>query len=212
VHRSRVEQFVSALHDRAKAFAIGHPDDQPFMGPVIDAQSVDRAMKYIGIAQREGFEVVMRGKALDTGRPGHYLTPTLCWSADMSLEKTRKSVYQQSELFAPNLAILAVDDLDEAIAQANATQFGLVASVFSKSASVYAHCRDELEMGLVNWNRSTVGASSRLPFGGMKKSGNHFPTAVSASLYCTVPVASLEVGAPKGSTQPFSGLNWKDLN
>jgi succinylglutamic semialdehyde dehydrogenase len=63
-------------------------------------------------------------------------------------------------------------------------------------------------MGLVNWNKSTVGASSRLPFGGFKKSGNHFPTAVAASYYCAMPVASLEVAEPKlGNAMP--GLNWK---
>jgi succinylglutamic semialdehyde dehydrogenase len=128
-----------------------------------------------------------------------------------SLDQTRKSVYQQTELFAPNVAILAIDDLEEAIAQANATQFGLAASVFSKSEKIYRNCLDELEVGLVNWNKATVGASSRLPFGGLKKSGNHFPTALSAPLYCTSPVASLEVSDPQSVSDSASknpGLNW----
>jgi succinylglutamic semialdehyde dehydrogenase len=64
-------------------------------------------------------------------------------------------------------------------------------------------------MGLVNWNKSTVGASSRLPFGGFKKSGNHFPTALTSTLYCAAPIASLEVAEPKlAGPNAYPGMNW----
>ena len=104
---------------------------------------------------------------------------------------------------------MGLNSIEEAIAQANCTQYGLVTSVFTQNRKIYDLCLEDLSMGLVNWNKSTVGASSRLPFGGLKKSGNHFPTAVSASLYCTTPVASLEVAEPKPVT-PLPGLNWKN--
>ncbi len=211
VHRDVLNQFVSQFHARAKAFKIGPPLDNPFMGPLIDQGSVDRFMKFQGIAVREGFETVMGGKVLELANRGNYVTPSIHLNSRMGLEQSRKSTYQQTELFAPSVAILGVDELDEAIAQANVTQFGLVASVFTQSQPVYHHCLEGLEMGLVNWNKSTVGASSRLPFGGLKKSGNHFPTALSAPIYCTTPVASLEVSEPKliselAAKQP--GLNW----
>jgi succinylglutamic semialdehyde dehydrogenase len=211
VHRDLLSSFVAKFHERAKAFKIGHPLDNPFMGPLIDQWSVDRFMKFQGISVREGFEPVMSGKALDLPHRGNYVTPSISLMTQSSLDQTRKSVYQQTELFAPNVAILAIDDLEEAIAQANATQFGLAASVFSKSEKIYRNCLDELEVGLVNWNKATVGASSRLPFGGLKKSGNHFPTALSAPLYCTSPVASLEVSDPQSVSDSASknpGLNW----
>jgi succinylglutamic semialdehyde dehydrogenase len=209
VSKKIADQFVDKFHDRAKAFSIGHPLDNPFMGPLVESGSVDRYMKFLGIATREGCEMVMRGKAYEVaGLEGNYVTPSICLVKNVSLESSRKSIYQQTEMFAPNVAILAVDTVEEAVAQANVTQFGLVASVFTKSRKIYEACLDDLEMGLVNWNKSTVGASSRLPFGGLKKSGNHFPTAVSAGLYCAIPVASLEVAEPKlGSAIP--GLNWK---
>ncbi|MEK6578472.1 MAG: aldehyde dehydrogenase family protein, partial [Bdellovibrionota bacterium] len=92
-------------------------------------------------------------------------------------------------------------------AQANATQYGLVASIFTSKEVHFKKCLEDLETGLVNWNKSTVGASSRLPFGGLKKSGNHFPTALAATLYCTSPVATLEVPEPKLSVKS-PGLNW----
>jgi len=213
VHEKILDQFITRFHERAKAFEIGPPLANPFMGPLIDSSSVDRYMKFIGIAQREGAEVVMRGKALELpGLQGNYVTPSICWVKEPSIEQSRKSVYQQSELFAPNVGILGVSSIEEAIEQANVTQFGLVASVFTQSRETYNRFWDGLEMGLINWNKSTVGASSKLPFGGFKKSGNHFPTALTSTLYCTAPVASLEVAEPQGlvaAAAKTPGLNWK---
>jgi succinylglutamic semialdehyde dehydrogenase len=178
------------------------------MGPLIETGAVDRYMKFLGIATREGFEIVMRGKSLELKPPGCFVTPSICVLREGSLEQTRKSVYQQTEIFGPNVAMVGVSELDEAIEQANATQYGLVASVFTRDRATYARCQDRLQMGLVNWNKSTVGASSRLPFGGLRKSGNHFPTALSATQYCAYPVASLEVSEPKMNLAAYPGLEW----
>jgi succinylglutamic semialdehyde dehydrogenase len=208
VERRVAQAFTQKFHDRAKAFSIGHPLDNPFMGPLIDAGSVERYMKFLGIASREGFELVMRGKALSPGFNGNYVAPSIGYLAEPSLEASRKSVYQQTELFAPGVAILPVESVEDAIAQANVTQFGLVASVFCQDRGTFEKFREELQFGLINWNKSTVGASSRLPFGGLKKSGNHFPTALSAPLYCTTPVAGLEAAEAQVPAKPFPGLNW----
>ena len=192
VHRKLYDQFVTRFHEQAKSFKIDHPFRNPFMGPLIDQSAVDRNQKFLGIASREGCEVIMRGKSLELGCAGYYVTPSICLIKNPTLEGTKKSVYQQTELFVPHVAILPIDDLDEAIAQANLTQYGLVASVFTQDRKTYLRCLDGLQFGLIHWNKSTVGASSQLPFGGLKKSGNHFPTAISAAQYCTYPVASLE--------------------
>lgn len=210
VENKILEQFIDQFHQRAKAFSIGHPMDNPFMGPLIESAAMDRYMKFLGIAQREGAEVIMRGKALELSHQGNYVTPSICWVKDSSIAHTRKSVYQQTELFAPNVAILGVDTLEQAIEQANETQYGLAATVFTADRVNYEKAVEDLEMGLVNWNKSTVGASSRLPFGGFKKSGNHFPTALTSTLYCAVPVASLEVAEPKlANANAYPGLNWE---
>lgn len=200
--------FLARFHERAKAFAIGHPLDNPFMGPLVEQSAVDRYMKFLGIASREGFEILMRGKALELSPEGNYVTPSICLAKDSSLEGARKSVFQQTEFFAPSVAITGVSEIEEAIAHANVTQYGLVASVFTLDRAVYKKCYDGLQMGLINWNKSTVGASSRLPFGGVKKSGNHFPSALFASIYCTHPVASLEVAEPKPVSAPLPGMNF----
>jgi succinylglutamic semialdehyde dehydrogenase len=213
VHESRFDEFVERFHQRAKAFRIGHPLDQPFMGPLIEEGAVDRYMKFLGIASREGFEVIMRGKVLEMPVRGNYVTPSICVQSKPSLEHTRKSTYQQTELFSPNVAILKIHDLDEAIEQANCTQYGLAASLFTQSKEAFDICIDQLQVGILNWNKATVGATSRLPFGGRRKSGNHFPTGVWATTYCTVPVASLEVAAPDEriaqQINQMPGLNWQ---
>lgn len=211
VHKKILDQYVEGFHKRAKAFSIGHPLDNPFMGPLIDQGSVDRYMKFQGIAKRENCEVVMGGKSLDLQTRGNYVTPSICLAKDITLEQSRKSVYQQTELFAPNVLVLGAEDLDEAVQQANCTQYGLVASVFTQSRANYEKCLDGLQMGLVNWNKSTSGASSRLPFGGLKKSGNHFPTALTATTYCATAVASLEDAHPEAAqaqAEKVIGLNW----
>src|SRR5690606_29661427 len=86
------------------------------------------------------------------------------------------SVYQKSEIFGPNVAIFTVDDFDEALTINNASNFGLVMSLFTKNRALYEKALIEAQVGVLNLNRTTNGASSKLPFGGMNKSGNDRPS------------------------------------
>ncbi|MBS1963456.1 MAG: aldehyde dehydrogenase family protein [Bdellovibrionales bacterium] len=209
IHEGISAPLIEKIHKAAKAFKIGHPFEDPFMGPLIDAQSVDRFQKFQPIAAREGFEIVMRGKSLDLPYGGFYVTPSIAVGKGGTAEQTKKSVFQQTELFAPMLSFQTVESVEQAIALANATQYGLAASVYSRSRKVFDECYRDLEFGVVNWNRSTVGSSSRLPFGGFKKSGNHHPTALTSVFYCTHPVATHEIADPKRPTTTFPGLVWE---
>lgn len=192
VHRSKIEEFLGRFHDRAKTLKIGLPSENPFMGPLIDSSSVDRYLKFLGIAQREGCEWVMRGKALELPVAGHYVTPSICRVKDSSPQSIRKSVYQQTELFAPNVAVLEFGSLEEAIEQANSSAYGMVASIFSADRLVFEKCREELQMGAVYWNRSTRNGSSELSSVGLKKSGNFVPSGVLALRSYMTPQAVLE--------------------
>jgi succinylglutamic semialdehyde dehydrogenase len=93
--------------------------------------------------------------------------------------------------------VLTVESLDEGIAALNATDYGLVGSIFTASRARYEQAARECRVGLLNWNTSTVGASSRLPFGGIKKSGNDRPAGSWSVFYSTYPMASLEVERPE---------------
>lgn len=208
LHKSIADQFINKFYDTAKKLSIGFWKDNPFMGPLINADAVEKYIRFQEIAQREGAERLMRGKALDIdGKPGYYVTPSICLVKEFRPE----SVYQKSEIFGPNVAIYQVDDFDEALMINDSTGFGLVTSVFSKRRDLYEETRLRAKVGLVNWNRTTNGASSRLPFGGVGKSGNDRPTAHYAVQYCTVPVASLEDTQPFDPKSGMPGLNYEPL-
>jgi succinylglutamic semialdehyde dehydrogenase len=99
------------------------------------------------------------------------------------------------EVFGPMLRISFVDSLDEAIEQANATRYGLAASIFTADAGSQARFLAESRAGCVNINCGTAGASSKLPFGGLGFSGNHRPAGAFSLDYCAYPVATMIEGS-----------------
>lgn len=188
LHKDIYEEFVDRFYKSAKRIQIGHWKDDVFMGPLVSSDSVEKYIRFQEIAKREGAEPLMRGKALDLSYKGNYVTPSI----NIVNQYDPKSVYQKSEIFGPNVAIYKVDDFDQAIEMNNSTGFGLVMALFTKEKALYEKALLDAKVGLVNWNRTTNGASSKLPFGGMGKSGNDRASGDLAIQYCTVPVASLE--------------------
>jgi succinylglutamic semialdehyde dehydrogenase len=204
LHRSIADEFISRFYESAKKLAIGHWSKPVFMGPLINEAAVEKFIRFQGIAKREGNESLMRGKALDTDHPGYYVTPSI----NLVKKADTNSVYQKSEIFGPNVAIFTVDDFNEAIQIVNSTDYGLVMSVFSKAKENYLDAFRKCNVGLINWNRASVGASSRLPFGGAGKSGNHEPSAHFAVYYCTIPVACLEDSTEFDRSKIFPGIQY----
>ena len=100
--------------------------------------------------------------------------------------------YQRDEIFGPEASLYPVDDLDEAIAAINDSDYGLAASVMTRDRRRYEHCIGRIQTGLLNWNKATVGASGKLPFGGGKRSGNHREAGITSTLYCSFPRSHLE--------------------
>jgi succinylglutamic semialdehyde dehydrogenase len=142
----------------------------------------------LALAKAEGAEALVAGGPSDGPRPGHYVRPSL----HRLRAHERASAYQNEEHFLPDAFVLAVESIDAGLALLDATDFGLVASIFTRERAVYEHAALTLRVGALNWNAATVGASSKLPFGGVKRSGNDRPAAVTSTLYCTFPQANLE--------------------
>ena len=207
IHKEMREQFVDQFHQATKKLKIGHWSGPNFMGPLISEAAVEKYLRFQEIAGREGCELLMRGKFLELEPTGHYVTPSIF----LLNEHDPKSVYQKSEIFAPNVGIYEIDDLEEAMEINNSSGFGLALSVFSKDRKVFDKALMEAKVGILNWNRTTNGASSRLPFGGRGKSGNDRPTAHYAVHYCTVPVASLEDHTPFDQSQQATGVEYEPL-
>jgi succinylglutamic semialdehyde dehydrogenase len=204
VHEKVYGQFLERYYEAAKKLEVGYWKDSPFMGPLVNAKSLDTYLRFQEIALREGCEKVMRGKQLDLGKKGYYVTPSIYAVKEVSAN----SVYQKSEIFGPNAAIFKSNDLQQALELNNNTGYGLVTSIFSKSRETYEQVFKNARSGLVNWNRTTNGASSKLPFGGVDKSGNDRPTSTFAMYYCTVPVACLEDETPFDAKKVLPGMSY----
>ncbi len=174
------------------AMIVGAPfdDPQPFMGPVIDNPTADQLTESYLYFLSNGGKAILHMRRPNDDLP--FITPGI---VDVTGMKEKPDV----ELFGPLLQVIRVDDFDEAIAQANATRFGLSASLIGGTPEQYNRFWANIRAGVVNWNRPTNGASSSQPFGGIGYSGNHRPAAYYAADYCAYPVASSEMEQPRAS-------------
>jgi len=187
--REIADALCEKLAQLFRGIAIGHSHDEGvFMGPLISRVARERHARVLALAKAEGAQALVAGGPCDGPRPGHYVRPSL----HRLRAHDRASLYQSEEHFLPDAFVLAVDSTDEGLALLDATDFGLVASVFTRDRAVYERAARTTRLGALNWNAATVGASSKLPFGGVKRSGNDRPAAVSSTLYCTFPQANLE--------------------
>ena len=178
--------FVAELSAHIAKIRVGPFTDnpEPFMGPVISAAAAAQVLA----AQAALFErgagplLLTRSLRADTG----LLSPGL-------LDVTSVLDRADEEIFGPLLQVILVPDFDAALAEANATRYGLAAGLIADDPALYARFREKVRAGLINWNQQLTGASGAAPFGGIGQSGNHRPAAFFAADYCSYPVASIEV-------------------
>lgn len=190
VHRKIEQQFISQFKALTERIIVGHPtkSGDPFMGPLIDQQAENLYFEFCNYGKQEGAEEIVSPRKLDVGFEGHYVSPSIHYAKKPDLN----GKFIQEEIFGPNCFFVPYDDIEEAIKIANCTPYGLAASVFTRDTEIYKLCLRDIDAGLINLNRSTVGATARMPFGGVKNSGNHRPAAVSMIDHCVSTVASLE--------------------
>ncbi|MBL8656870.1 MAG: succinylglutamate-semialdehyde dehydrogenase [Altererythrobacter sp.] len=189
---SMFDRLIPAVKALAERMIVDEPfaDPAPYMGPVIDNETADLLMEsFVELISRGGTAILpMRRPRED--RP--FLTPGL-------IDSTGIADRPDIELFGPLLQIVRVPDLDAAIAEANATRYGLSASLIGGGPDDYERFWNEIRAGIINWNRPTNGASSAAPFGGVGLSGNHRPAAFYAADYCAYPVASTSMDQPRAT-------------
>jgi succinylglutamic semialdehyde dehydrogenase len=160
-----------------------HATPAPFMGPVIDNETADAMQEsFMSLMMRGGSPLKNMERTIE-GRP--FLNPAII---DMTGSSDRPDI----ELFGPLLQVIRVDDFDEAIAESNATRYGLSASLIGGTPQLYDKFWANIRAGVINWNKPTNGAPSGAPFGGIGLSGNHRPSAYYAADYCAYPVVSTE--------------------
>jgi len=185
--------FITVLVDAIRKIMVGHWNDepQPFMGPLISAAAAQQLLDAEKALMDLGAEVLVPMQRLPYGDA--FLTPGL-------LDVTRIDELPDEEHFGPLLKVIRYENFDDAIAQANATRYGLSAGLLSEDEAQWNTFYANIRAGIVNWNRQTTGASGAAPFGGVGESGNHRAAALYAADYCAYPVASME--APKSELPP----------
>lgn len=194
VHESVADRVIPAVVKAASSLVIGDPrSDQPvFMGPIISEQARDAVFAAQRRFATTGGRVILESTPVP-GLDGWYLTPSIVMVDRFALDVDDCGC--DEEVFGPMLRIATVRSLDEAIKQANATRYGLSASIFTADTAAQESFLTEARAGCVNINCGTAGASSKLPFGGLGFSGNHRPAGAFSLDYCAYPVATMIEGS-----------------
>jgi succinate-semialdehyde dehydrogenase/glutarate-semialdehyde dehydrogenase len=161
VHESVKDEFIAALVERTKVLRVGDPlDDETDMGPLCTDEVLARTVEHVEDAVAKGARIVYGG-----GHEGRFHEPTILdgVTSDMTIAK--------EETFGPVAPIMTFGDLEEALAVANETDYGLTAAVFTRSLHDAWHAAEELRHGTVHINETTNYWDQLAPFGGAKKSG-----------------------------------------
>jgi acyl-CoA reductase-like NAD-dependent aldehyde dehydrogenase len=156
------DDFKRRFLARIEAGNVGDPaDPDTDVGPLVNKTQFTEVLAAIERGRREGGTVLTGGTA--TG-DGYVVSPTVFEDV------TDDAFLSCNEVFGPVAALYPVDGFDEAIARANATEFGLSAGIFTSSLPTALRFRQEAQAGLLHVNSQTAGADVHVPFGGIKGS------------------------------------------
>ncbi|MCZ8132889.1 MAG: aldehyde dehydrogenase [Steroidobacteraceae bacterium] len=165
VHRSIADEFIGRFVERAQRIRIGDPlEDTTELGPLAYRDHLERVLSYVEVARSEGAELLTGGRRAPGFAKGYYMEPTAV------LAKSNAARVCQDEIFGPFATFLVYDSLDEAIAIANDSPFGLVAYVWAEDLNVVMRASREIRAGTI-WVNTTLVRELRAPFGGYKQSG-----------------------------------------
>lgn len=189
--------FLDELQRMMKQIRMGTFTDnpEPFMGPLISENAATQLIYQEQEMVKNGAQSLI---ALSQNKA--FVSPGLI---DVTNQKSRID----GEHFGPLLQVIRVKTIDEAIAEANNTAYGLAGGLLSDSSALYEKVQREIQCGILNWNRQTTGAVSSAPFGGVGKSGNYRPSAAFAPDYCAYPTASLESSSLELPETLITGLS-----
>ncbi|MBC7003136.1 aldehyde dehydrogenase family protein [Photobacterium sp. BZF1] len=159
------DAYVEALIKRMSELKVGHAlEDDIFMGPVVDSKQLEANFGWVEKARQNGAELAFGGERLNLQHEGYYMSPTLFLNTQNSWE------VNQEEVFAPMACVIKVSDLDEAIATANDTRFGLTGGIITQSLRTSALFKEQIQTGCAMVNLPTAGTDYHVPFGGRKES------------------------------------------
>ena len=164
VMRDVYDDYVSAFAENAGGLVVGDPmEASTDVGPMASAVQRQKVERQLEAAVAAGAEIVVGGDRAGHER-GHFLAPAVVTGAAAETDLLRE------ETFGPVAPIVPVADLDEAIALANSTRFGLGANVYTRDLGNIVRCMREIKAGTV-WFNDPLTDNDAGPFGGFKQSG-----------------------------------------
>jgi gamma-glutamyl-gamma-aminobutyraldehyde dehydrogenase len=167
VHRSVADRVVDAVVARAESLRVGDPlDPRTEMGPLVGIGHRDRVEQHVVAAAHDGARLRTGGvRPRGVDAEGSYYSPTVFDQVG------RASRLAREEVFGPVLAVLTFDDVEQAVALANDTEYGLAAGVWTADLGTAHRVARSLRAGTV-WVNCYEEGDLTVPFGGMKQSGN----------------------------------------
>jgi aldehyde dehydrogenase (NAD+) len=166
VDKSIKSEFIDKVAARAKKMAPGDPlDPKTRLGAISSKKQLETDLRYIEVAKQEGATLVAGGARADIGTgKGYFLQPTIFDGV------TPEMTIAREEIFGPVLAAIEFADIDEAIARANDSTYGLAAAVWTKDIKKAHYVARKLQAGTVWINTYNI-YDTAAPFGGYKQSG-----------------------------------------
>jgi aldehyde dehydrogenase (NAD+) len=166
VDRRIKDEFVDKVAARARKMVPGDPmDPKTRLGALVSKVQMQNVLRYIDIGKQEGATLVAGGQRSDIGTgKGYFLQPTVFANVDPGMTIARE------EIFGPVLATIEFGDVDEAIAHANDSDYGLAAAVWTRDIKKAHHVARKLQAGTVWINTYNI-YDTAVSFGGYKQSG-----------------------------------------
>ncbi len=163
VHDAVADEFTQKFAARLAALNVGHGLEEGVdLGPLVNSDTRSKVAELVESATRDGGRLVLGGHAPD--RPGYFYAPTVLDNVPAT------AGILGEEIFGPVAPVVRFTHTDEAIAMANATEYGLVSYVYTKDLRLGIQVSEALESGMVGINRGVV-SDPAAPFGGVKQSG-----------------------------------------
>ena len=169
VEKSVAEALTEKIAAKAKALKVGNGLAAGIeMGPAVNQQELDGNFEFIDGALKEGAELVCGGQRLRDGdlAHGYFMQPTLLTNV------TPKMRIAREEVFGPVVAVMPVNDFDEALSVANGVDVGLSASIVTRDLKKAMLYTERIEAGVVKVNQISTGLALQALFGGVKKSSS----------------------------------------
>jgi alpha-ketoglutaric semialdehyde dehydrogenase len=137
------------------------------MGPIVDETQLRKVRQKIDEGKRSGAKVLRDGGSPSRRdlKAGYFIEPTIFSDVDP------RAPLAQEEIFGPVVSVIPADDLESALAAANAVGYGLSSSIYTNDLGTAFRYAEESQAGMLHVNIPTLGGEAQVPFGGVKDSG-----------------------------------------